>query len=207
MKLVATWKFMIRSYWWVKRLSNDLFPDKFWGCTSGGVYIFTQCQVRVTVGESSLCCCICVTSFEHWLTPLCQCLFQTILDNIHTNHTEDKREPNRTRTYVRLFRTRTYVPSVCSSSLPQCLSCVVVFSLSVCCFVVFATVLVLLLFFSVCLLFHRLCHSACLVVFSLSVCCFIVFATVLVSFSSLCRGKKTSTVVVRSDSNLRSPFC
>ena len=150
MKWVATWKFMIRSYWWVKRLSNDLFLDKFWGCTSGGVYIFTQCQVRVTVGESGLCCCICVTSFEHWLTPLCQCLFHTILDNIHTNHTEDKREPNRTRTYVRLFRTRTYVPSVC-------------------CFVVFATCACLVCLFSVCLLFGRLCHSACLVVF-FSVC-------------------------------------
>ena len=29
------------------------------------------CQVRVTVGESGLCCCTCVTSFERWLTPLC----------------------------------------------------------------------------------------------------------------------------------------
>ena len=29
------------------------------------------CQVRVTVGESGLCCFTCVTSFERWLTPLC----------------------------------------------------------------------------------------------------------------------------------------
>ena len=29
------------------------------------------CQVRVTVGDSVLCCCVCVTSFESWLTPLC----------------------------------------------------------------------------------------------------------------------------------------
>ena len=26
--------------------------------------------VRVTVGDSGLCCCGCVTCFEHWLTPL-----------------------------------------------------------------------------------------------------------------------------------------
>ena len=29
------------------------------------------CQVRVTVGDSGLCCCVCVTSFECQLTPLC----------------------------------------------------------------------------------------------------------------------------------------
>ena len=29
------------------------------------------CQVRVTVGNSGLCCCTCVTSFEHQWTPLC----------------------------------------------------------------------------------------------------------------------------------------
>ena len=29
------------------------------------------CQVRVTVGDSGLCCCTCVRYFEHWLTPLC----------------------------------------------------------------------------------------------------------------------------------------
>ena len=28
-------------------------------------------QVRVTVGDSCLRCCVCVTSFERWLTPLC----------------------------------------------------------------------------------------------------------------------------------------
>ena len=28
-------------------------------------------QVRVTIGNSGLCCCACVTPFEHWLTPLC----------------------------------------------------------------------------------------------------------------------------------------
>lgn len=31
----------------------------------------TACQVWVTVGNSGLCCCICVTSFECWLTPMC----------------------------------------------------------------------------------------------------------------------------------------
>ena len=29
------------------------------------------CQVRVTGGDSGLCCCACVTSFERELTPLC----------------------------------------------------------------------------------------------------------------------------------------
>ena len=29
------------------------------------------CQVRVTVAELGLCCCVCVTSCERWLTPLC----------------------------------------------------------------------------------------------------------------------------------------
>jgi len=33
-------------------------------------YLHT-CQVRVTVGNSGLCCCTCVTSFEHQWTPLC----------------------------------------------------------------------------------------------------------------------------------------
>ena len=29
------------------------------------------CQVRVTVGDSGLCCCVCLTSLKRWLTPLC----------------------------------------------------------------------------------------------------------------------------------------
>ena len=29
------------------------------------------CQVRVTVGDSGLCCCACSTSYERYLTPLC----------------------------------------------------------------------------------------------------------------------------------------
>ena len=29
------------------------------------------CHVRITVGVSGLCCCVCVTSFERELTPLC----------------------------------------------------------------------------------------------------------------------------------------
>ena len=29
------------------------------------------CQVRVTVADSDLCCCTCVTYFERQLTPLC----------------------------------------------------------------------------------------------------------------------------------------
>ena len=45
--------------------------------TSGEMYVqaciyLLACQVRVTVGDDSgnCCCCVCVTSFEHWLTPL-----------------------------------------------------------------------------------------------------------------------------------------
>ena len=37
------------------------------GCTSDGIYvpcIYTPHQVRVTVGDSGLCCCTCVTYFE-----------------------------------------------------------------------------------------------------------------------------------------------
>ena len=43
----------------------------FRGCTSGGVYIpSTYTHARwVTVGNSGLCCCTCVTYFERWLTP------------------------------------------------------------------------------------------------------------------------------------------
>ena len=32
------------------------------------------CQVRVTVGDSGLCCCTCVTYFELWLAPFCVAL-------------------------------------------------------------------------------------------------------------------------------------
>ena len=38
------------------------------GCTSGEVYVpcnLLALQVRVTVGDSVLCCCVCVMSFEH----------------------------------------------------------------------------------------------------------------------------------------------
>ena len=36
------------------------------GCTFGGVnyLVIIACQMRVTVGDSGLCCCVCVTSFE-----------------------------------------------------------------------------------------------------------------------------------------------
>ena len=35
------------------------------------VLILQACQVRVTLGDSDLCCCTCVMHFEHQLTPLC----------------------------------------------------------------------------------------------------------------------------------------
>ena len=40
---------------------------------SGGfctVYLHT-CQVRVTIGDSGLCCCTCAMDFECTLTPVC----------------------------------------------------------------------------------------------------------------------------------------
>ena len=60
--------------------TNAVLPFPY-SCTRGtpaGVYIlyiyimylFTW-QGRVTVGESGICWCVYVTSFEHWLTPLC----------------------------------------------------------------------------------------------------------------------------------------
>ena len=58
-------------------VAADFFLNKyfhFWGCTSGGVDLpcyLHACQVRDTVGDSGLCCWVCVTSFKHWLTPLC----------------------------------------------------------------------------------------------------------------------------------------
>ena len=39
-------------------------------------FCLLACQARVTVGDSGLCCCICVTSFERWLTPFA-CWFCT----------------------------------------------------------------------------------------------------------------------------------
>ena len=42
--------------------------------SSGGVHnilCLLTCQVRVIVGDSGLCCCVCVTSFERKLSPLC----------------------------------------------------------------------------------------------------------------------------------------
>ena len=35
-----------------------------------GLYLLA-CQLRATVGDSGLCCCVCVTTFERQLTPLC----------------------------------------------------------------------------------------------------------------------------------------
>ena len=38
------------------------------GCFFGGVYapfFLFKCQVRVTEGDSGLCCCVCVTSLGH----------------------------------------------------------------------------------------------------------------------------------------------
>ena len=53
------------------------------------------CQVRITLGDASLCCFICVTYFERLLSPLCvsfiKCygqnrLFWELATYIHTSH-------------------------------------------------------------------------------------------------------------------------
>ena len=33
--------------------------------------VLLACRLRDTVGHSGLCCCVCVTSFERLLSPLC----------------------------------------------------------------------------------------------------------------------------------------
>ena len=60
------------------RVSFILLLFRFFrGCapSEGGLYTCTlyllACQVRVTVGDSGLCYCVCVTSFKHQLTPSC----------------------------------------------------------------------------------------------------------------------------------------
>ena len=50
--------------WWV---SERMYP--WWGLYTVTLYLLV-CQVRVTVGDSGLCSCLCVMSFECWLTPL-----------------------------------------------------------------------------------------------------------------------------------------
>ena len=50
-----------------KNKVNKLYQINFWW--SLYTLYFLACQV--TLGDSSLCCCVCVTSFERWLTPLC----------------------------------------------------------------------------------------------------------------------------------------
>ena len=49
------------------------------------------CQVRVTLGDSSLCCCIYVTDFERLLSPFIKYygqnrLFWELATYIHTSH-------------------------------------------------------------------------------------------------------------------------
>ena len=46
--------------------------------------VLLTCQVTVTVGDSGLCCCICVTSFNCQSTPLFLCEFLQVLINPFT---------------------------------------------------------------------------------------------------------------------------
>ena len=41
------------------------------------------CQVRVTLGDSGLCCCACATSVEPKLTPLCLGFAPAFLSYVH----------------------------------------------------------------------------------------------------------------------------
>ena len=50
-----------------RTLDNLIKMQKTWGCTccsSLSTSYLLACQVRVTLGDSGLCCCVCVTSFE-----------------------------------------------------------------------------------------------------------------------------------------------
>ena len=56
------------------------------------VYIYIRaCQLRVTVGDSGLCCCVCVTSFELELTPLFVDSSQRKQTNKQTNKTRNNK--------------------------------------------------------------------------------------------------------------------
>ena len=49
--------------YYVTRSPPDAHPQS--------ILYLRACQVRVHVGDSGLCCSVCVTSLECWLTPLC----------------------------------------------------------------------------------------------------------------------------------------
>ena len=57
------------------------------------------CQMRVTIGDSGLCCCTCIMYFECWLTPLCvdsawwaSCFFQILFLFFQTDTEKDVAE-------------------------------------------------------------------------------------------------------------------
>ena len=67
------------------------------------------CQVRGTVGDSGLCCCACVTSFERSLSPLC---VGSVRDKVTRQSQqittfEERGEPKRNRTEVLLLTSLT----------------------------------------------------------------------------------------------------
>ena len=76
-KLISSWKMYVRGYnsemmhstrkeflFIVCLLFVRLFNLKKGGCICGGDLYLHTCQVRVTIGDSGVCCCTCVTSFE-----------------------------------------------------------------------------------------------------------------------------------------------
>ena len=42
--------------------------------------ILLACQVRITVGDSGLCCCVCMASFDRQLTPFAKKSLEIIAD-------------------------------------------------------------------------------------------------------------------------------
>ena len=65
-------------------LSNSLLQRMYLWWSLRTLYLLA-CQVRVTAGDSGPCCCVCVTSFERWLTPFC-CVDSSLLQRQKPNH-------------------------------------------------------------------------------------------------------------------------
>ena len=65
---------MLVEYFFASTEAVDLLGTGASKCTSGGfIYcVFTRTPSDVTVGDSGLCFCVCVTYFERLLTPLCE---------------------------------------------------------------------------------------------------------------------------------------
>ena len=67
----------LRMYLWWSSCTLYLLDLRMYLWWSSCTLYWLACHVRVTVGDSGLCCCVCVTSFERCLTPSCADCFWT----------------------------------------------------------------------------------------------------------------------------------